>query len=64
GRPWFCYQPPNIGRCRAAYPRFFYDPYSDRCRLFKYGGCGGNWNNFMSQRQCRSVCEGKDLCTY
>ena len=30
------------------------DTYS--CRPFYYSGCGGNYNNFLSRQQCRSVC--------
>ncbi|XP_012946540.1 papilin [Aplysia californica] len=58
-----CTQPKEIGRCRAAMPRFFYDSQTRSCRDFIYGGCGGNLNNFNSmegcQRKCASYIQGR-----
>ena len=41
------------GPCRAAFPRFFFDTNTGQCRLFIYGGCQGNKNNFRSLQACR-----------
>ena len=46
----------RIGRCRAAFPRFYFD--GARCRRFTYGGCGGNGNNFRTEGECTRVCQG------
>lgn len=39
-----CQMPKQIGRCRASMPKYYYDPNLKVCRLFFYGGCGGNGN--------------------
>ncbi|XP_067681786.1 uncharacterized protein [Haliotis asinina] len=52
-----CSLPMVIGRCRAAFRRFFFNPASGRCEQFLYGGCGGNANNFKTLQQCRRVCQ-------
>ncbi|XP_053736599.1 kunitz-type protease inhibitor 2 [Synchiropus splendidus] len=53
-----CWLPMKVGRCRAAFPRFYYDVTSKTCRRFTYGGCGGNGNNFASQEECEALCGG------
>ncbi len=49
GRPVLCSLPAETGMCRALYERWFYDDNDGRCRLFTWGGCGGNDNNFSSK---------------
>lgn len=39
-----CAQPPKVGHCRAKSPKFYFDPASSTCKMFFYGGCGGNDN--------------------
>ncbi|XP_062872879.1 kunitz-type protease inhibitor 2 isoform X2 [Trichomycterus rosablanca] len=46
------------GRCRAYFPRFYYDVTSQTCEGFTYGGCGGNSNNFDTKDECESSCSG------
>ena len=41
-----CNLPKVVGRCRAAFRRYYFDSASGHCKLFIYGGCGGNANNF------------------
>ncbi|KAM9703880.1 LOW QUALITY PROTEIN: kunitz-type protease inhibitor 1-like [Menidia menidia] len=53
-----CTQPPLSGPCRAALPRWFYDPLGAACRRFSYGGCHGNHNNFPEQHTCSHTCRG------
>ncbi|XP_046375932.2 BPTI/Kunitz domain-containing protein 2-like [Haliotis rufescens] len=52
-----CSLPMVIGRCRAAFRRYFYNPASGQCEQFLYGGCGGNANNFKTLGECRRVCQ-------
>lgn len=44
------------GRCRASFPRYYYDASTGSCREFIYGGCGGNDNNFATMSQCMNTC--------
>ncbi|KAM3830460.1 carboxypeptidase inhibitor SmCI-like [Vipera latastei] len=45
------------GRCRGKIPRYYYDAHNKRCRLFTYGGCGGNANNFQTFNECNMACD-------
>ncbi|XP_072130540.1 kunitz-type protease inhibitor 2 isoform X4 [Mobula birostris] len=54
----YCYAPAVTGRCRAAFPRWYYDPAQQNCLPFIYGGCGGNNNNFVSKGNCLAACWG------
>uniref|UniRef100_A0A8C6XD17 BPTI/Kunitz inhibitor domain-containing protein n=1 Tax=Naja naja TaxID=35670 RepID=A0A8C6XD17_NAJNA len=40
-------------------PRYYYDAFNKRCRLFTYSGCGGNANNFQTFDQCNKECKPK-----
>jgi len=53
-----CVLPARKGHCRALLPRWRYDPATHDCIEFKFGGCDGNANNFMSHRQCMDACKG------
>nr|XP_016852535.1 PREDICTED: chelonianin-like [Anolis carolinensis] len=59
GRPEFCHLLPNPGPCRAVVPRYFYNPKSNRCEKFIYGGCHGNKNNFETLKDCHYTCVEK-----
>ncbi|XP_078097981.1 actinia tenebrosa protease inhibitors-like isoform X2 [Mustelus asterias] len=54
-----CYAPVVTGKCRAAFPRWYYDLDSQRCQRFTYGGCGGNKNNYETEAECLAMCSGK-----
>ncbi|XP_048258794.1 carboxypeptidase inhibitor SmCI-like [Haliotis rufescens] len=54
--PDVCELKPEVGRCRARKRRFYYDPETQKCKKFYYGGCGGNANNFKTRRACRKRC--------
>ncbi|XP_052893823.1 tissue factor pathway inhibitor-like [Anopheles moucheti] len=58
GRDEQCKLPPRRGVCRALLPRYRYDPSQKECIEFKFGGCDGNANNFMSYKQCMEACKG------
>nr|DBA14141.1 TPA: hypothetical protein GDO54_005153 [Pyxicephalus adspersus] len=53
-----CVDLPETGSCRAAFSRWYYDPFSEKCMGFTYGGCQGNGNNFMNQAECEQFCKG------
>ncbi|KAH6925249.1 hypothetical protein HPB50_002864 [Hyalomma asiaticum] len=51
-----CHRPPSAGPCKASFPRFYYDHKTKSCRLFVYGGCQSNGNNFKSREDCMRSC--------
>lgn len=44
------------GRCRASFPRWYFDKDSQTCKMFIYGGCGGNRNNYLLEEECLVQC--------
>ncbi|XP_045168913.2 papilin-like [Mercenaria mercenaria] len=59
-----CDIPADPGPCKAFVKRFFYDPLDCKCKLFMYGGCEGNGNNFPSKKVCKKSCESTcPLCS-
>nr|XP_026695132.1 papilin-like isoform X6 [Ciona intestinalis] len=53
-----CHLPKVRGPCKGSIPRFYYNPTTNRCQIFVYGGCAGNDNNFETPRQCQALCGG------
>ncbi|CAL1298894.1 unnamed protein product [Larinioides sclopetarius] len=51
-----CDQPKTTGPCRALFHRYFFNQETGLCEKFIYGGCGGNQNNFVSQKACEAAC--------
>uniref|UniRef100_A0A8C7BFG4 BPTI/Kunitz inhibitor domain-containing protein n=1 Tax=Neovison vison TaxID=452646 RepID=A0A8C7BFG4_NEOVI len=51
-----CLQPQDEGPCRALLRRYYYDRSTQSCRLFYYGGCEGNANNFETLEDCNEAC--------
>ncbi|XP_015905919.2 PI-stichotoxin-Hcr2f-like [Parasteatoda tepidariorum] len=51
-----CSLPSETGPCRAAARRFFFDKASGECKPFTYGGCQGNGNNFVTEKECQDAC--------
>ncbi|XP_034669850.1 PI-actitoxin-Afv2a-like [Drosophila subobscura] len=43
--------------CLDYLPRFSYHPEQKECKLFVYGGCGANKNNFQTQIECETKCK-------
>ncbi|CAF4798136.1 unnamed protein product [Pieris macdunnoughi] len=58
-----CTLPALTGECADYTQRWFYDTSKRRCRQFYYGGCGGNENNFISERQCEDRCSEQVVVT-
>lgn len=60
-----CHLEDEPGPCRGLVPRYFFDSKSQECRLFFYGGCFGNANNFKTIKDCQARCQSdskhKDL---
>ncbi|XP_053122553.1 tissue factor pathway inhibitor 2 [Hemicordylus capensis] len=54
--PLLCYRAKDEGLCSASVPRFFYNIKTKRCEELNYTGCGGNENNFVTQKDCWKVC--------
>ncbi|XP_053503467.1 kunitz-type protease inhibitor 2 [Ictalurus furcatus] len=52
-----CQAEPQVGLCRASIPRYYYT--SGMCQRFRYGGCGGNKNNYNSEEECMKTCTVK-----
>uniref|UniRef100_A0A8C4W0S4 Collagen type VI alpha 3 chain n=1 Tax=Gopherus evgoodei TaxID=1825980 RepID=A0A8C4W0S4_9SAUR len=44
------------GTCRNFTLKWYYDSETKSCARFWYGGCGGNENNFNTQKECENVC--------
>jgi len=51
-----CVLPVDVGPCLRMSTRWRYEPDLKRCTSFFYGGCGGNENNFLSEKSCRHYC--------
>ncbi|XP_050354058.1 papilin isoform X6 [Nymphalis io] len=58
-----CTLPALTGDCADYTQRWFYDTKNKRCRQFYYGGCGGNENNFDSERECEDSCMERVVIT-
>ncbi|KGL88518.1 Kunitz-type protease inhibitor 1, partial [Charadrius vociferus] len=53
-----CVDLPDTGQCTESIPRWYYNPFSEKCDPFTYGGCGGNNNNFKEEEECMKSCSG------
>ncbi|XP_024120091.1 kunitz-type protease inhibitor 1 isoform X2 [Oryzias melastigma] len=55
-----CLVPKKVGRCRGSFPRWYYNAASQRCEKFLFGGCRGNQNNYLTEEECITVCNGTE----
>ncbi|NWH70517.1 SPIT1 inhibitor, partial [Piaya cayana] len=53
-----CVDLPDTGQCTESIPRWYYNPFTEKCDPFTYGGCGGNNNNFKEEEECMKSCSG------
>ncbi|CAL4105027.1 unnamed protein product [Meganyctiphanes norvegica] len=51
-----CYDPVSPGPCRAFFPSFYFNPLTETCDCFIFGGCQSNGNRFDSLNECMSTC--------
>ena len=55
GNPEICLETPGVrGPCRPLIRRWTFD--NGICKMFDYGGCQGNRNNFQSSAECKKTC--------
>ena len=52
----FCSLPPEHGPCQGSFPQIYFDSATSTCKLFNYGGCGGNKNRFQNFAICHETC--------
>jgi len=52
----FCVEEPDPGPCRAMISRWYYNAREGNCQEFKYSGCGGNRNSFVTLQSCMETC--------
>lgn len=51
-----CLSPPDVGRCKTIFKRFYYNSAKQDCLELDYGGCGGNYNNYKTYSDCMAAC--------
>uniref|UniRef100_A0A8C2WWN8 Serine peptidase inhibitor, Kunitz type, 2 n=1 Tax=Cyclopterus lumpus TaxID=8103 RepID=A0A8C2WWN8_CYCLU len=51
-----CGAEPQVGPCRAAFRRWYYNSKTGGCQSFIYGGCRGNKNNYVGKKSCMATC--------
>lgn len=54
-----CESPADPGNCLGYFPRWFFNVKTGYCDLFIYGGCGGNGNNYLTQKKCELSCPSR-----
>ncbi|EFX79782.1 hypothetical protein DAPPUDRAFT_304363 [Daphnia pulex] len=53
-----CLLPVAKGPCFGFMKRYGFNKEKNRCELFTYGGCQGNFNNYVTADQCFDACGG------
>jgi len=51
-----CFEPVSTGHCRARFPSFHYNPLTETCDCFIFGGCAANGNKFTTLDECMNTC--------
>lgn len=51
-----CLAAPEVGPCKASMRHYHYDGAAGGCRVFIYGGCQGNRNNYDTEESCMAAC--------
>lgn len=55
-----CFLQKVEGPCKGSYEEWYYDAQMRSCRQFRYGGCLGNGNRFLTKKDCEGVCQPKE----
>ena len=58
-----CLSEPDTGPCKASIARYYFDQNDKTCKKFRYGGCDGNKNNFLTERDCLMACNRRPMLT-
>uniref|UniRef100_A0A8C7ZLQ8 BPTI/Kunitz inhibitor domain-containing protein n=1 Tax=Oryzias sinensis TaxID=183150 RepID=A0A8C7ZLQ8_9TELE len=58
----FTHISPDSGPCFGMVQRYFYNPTKMSCEIFNYGGCLGNQNNFVTEKECLQRCRPEAVC--
>ena len=61
-QPTRCSAEPDTGPCRGSIPAYYYDPEDAICKMFVWGGCGGNDNKYKTIRDCLQSCNPNSEC--
>ncbi|EDL31125.1 alpha 1 microglobulin/bikunin, isoform CRA_d [Mus musculus] len=56
------FMPDREGPCLGMQERYYYNGASMACETFQYGGCLGNGNNFISEKDCLQTCRTIAAC--
>ncbi|XP_037501768.1 uncharacterized protein LOC119375624 [Rhipicephalus sanguineus] len=59
GPPKYCSMQPDRGPCGANVSYWYFQEKYRECKMFNYGGCGGNKNRFWTERRCYKWCAPK-----
>ena len=51
-----CRKVPERGSCTSDKIYYYYDSQAGECKMFLWGGCGGNFNRFEKQEECEAFC--------
>ncbi|XP_059155149.1 carboxypeptidase inhibitor SmCI-like [Physella acuta] len=62
GGPRYCKLEPETGPCKADFTMFYYNPSTNDCEEFSYGGCKGNRNRFKTRENCLHTCGWSKYC--
>ncbi|KAK7082228.1 hypothetical protein SK128_021740, partial [Halocaridina rubra] len=57
-----CYELKDSGYCEGAIKRWYFNREANRCETFRFGGCGGNLNNFETKEECLAACPLLTTC--
>lgn len=59
-----CLVPKKEGPCRGSFPRWHYNAASQKCEVFKFGGCKPNRNNYLTFNECNNACDKVSVSTH